>query len=113
MVRGVYVIRFTPAEVESGSCEDFEACLGQALETLPAGARAVLLVLEGVRFLRSSGLGAMLSVCERFKPRGIRMAVCRVPPFGRNLFKISRLEEHLLIYPSVAAALDALGSGEA
>lgn len=107
--RGVYLVAFTQEEIGQGVCEDVEHCLREALDRLPAGTQTILLDLEGIRFLRSSGLGAMLSICEEVRPRGIRVAVCRVPAFGRNLFKISRLDEHLSIFPDAQAALAALG----
>ena len=112
LVRGVYVVRFTPAEVQSGNGEEIEGCMYQAVSGMPPGTRTVLLDLEGVPFLRSSGLGAMLSLCDELKPKGVRLAVCRVPVFGRNLFKIARLDEHLLIFPSVEAGVAALGWGD-
>ena len=110
LARGVYLISFTQEEIGQGACEDIEVCLEQAILSLPAGVTTILLDMEGVRFLRSSGLGALLSLCERLKPKGVSVAVCRVPSFGRNLFKISRLDEHLTVFASSQDAMDALGS---
>ena len=113
LVRGVYRICLSASEVGAGACEDMEACLKDALGRMPADAKAVLVDLEGVALLRSSGLGALLQTSELLKPRGIRLSVCRVPPFGRNLFRISRLDEHLQVFGTCESALDALGWGDA
>ncbi|GEM_PF-6987670 len=112
-VRGVYRVRLSASEVGDGASEDMEACLKGALEHLPSGTRAVLVDMEGVRFLKSSGLGALLQVCSTLSPLKIRVGVCRVPPFGRNLFRISRLDEHLQVFESHEEAFDALGWGDA
>ena len=113
LVRGVYLVRLTASEVGGGAMEDMEACLSSSLANIPAATKAVLVDMEGVRFLRSSGLGAMLAACDGLKTRGIRVSVCRIPPFGRNLFRISRLDEILQVFPTREDALDALGWGDA
>ena len=113
LVRGVYLVRLTASEVGGGASEDMEACLTSSLSKMPAVTKIVLVDMEGVRFLRSSGLGAMLAACETLKSRGIRVSVCHVPPFGRNLFRISRLDEILQVFPTREDALDALGWGDA
>ncbi len=110
LIRGVYLISLLQEEIGEGACEDIEDCLEKAVGSLPLGVTTILLDMEGVRFLRSSGLGALLSLCERLKPNGVSVAVCRVPSFGRNLFKISHLDEHLRIFASAQDAMDALGS---
>ena len=111
--RGVYVARFTEDEVGSGDCDDMQGCLAEIMKGLPPGTRVLLIDLKGINFMRSSGLGAMLSLCERLKPLGVRVAVASVPSFGRNLFKISKLDEHLTIFPTLDEGLDALGWGDA
>ena len=111
--RGVYVARFSEEEIGRGDCDDMAECLAAIQAGIPAGVQTVLLDLKGVDFMRSSGLGALLSLCERLRPLGVRVAVSSVPAFGRNLFKISKLDEHLMIFPSVEAALEALGWGDA
>lgn len=108
--RGVYLVRFTQEEIGVGACEDIEHCLEGVLARLPEGTAWILVDMQGVRFLRSSGLGAMLSLCETLKARKIRVAVCHVPPFGRNLFKISRLEELLKVYPGIDEAMAELAA---
>ena len=113
LVRGVYLIRLTAAEMGAGGFDDVEASLRELFRALPEGIRGVLLDMEGVSLLRSSGLGALLSLCEQLKPRGIRLAVCRVPSFGRNLFKISGLDQYLLVFATVEDGLNALGWGDA
>ena len=113
MERGVYVVALAPEGAGAGGKEDIEGFVKSAVESLPAGARAILVDMEGVRMLRSSGLGALLSACEQLKIRGLRMGVCRIPAFGRNLFKISGLDQLLLVFGDVEEGLDALGWGDA
>ncbi len=110
LVRGVYLISLDQEEIGQGACEDIEDCLEAAVGALPTGVTTILLDMEGVRFLRSSGLGALLSLCERLKPHGVSVAVCRVPSFGRNLFKISHLDEHLRLFATAEEAMEALAS---
>ena len=113
LVRGVYVARFTEDEIGRGDCDDMQVCLSEILKGIPPGVRILLLDMRGVNFMRSSGLGAMLSLCEKLKPLGVKVAVASVPTFGRNLFKISKLDEHLTIFPTLDEGLDALGWGDA
>ena len=112
-VRGVYLIHLTASEIGAGASEDMEACLKDALGRMPANAKAVLVDMEGVNLLKSSGLGALLDTSERLKSRKIRLSVCRVPAFGRNLFRVSRLDEYLQVFDSREDALEALGWGDA
>lgn len=108
--RSVYVVGYSQEEIGRGDCEDIEACLKRALETVPEDAKAILVDMEGVRYLKSSGLGALLTLCERLKPRGLKLAVCRVPSFGRNLFKIAGLDQFLQVYGTAEEGLSALGA---
>ena len=111
--QGVFVASLVPENIGNGGKEDIEEFLHKTLQSLPSGTSAILVDMDGVRLIRSSGLGALLSACEKLKARGIKMAVCRVPPFGRNLFKISGLDQFLLVFATVEDGLNALGWGDA
>ena len=113
LIRGVYVARFTEEEIGRGDCDDMQDCLTEILKGIPPGVQTLLLDMTGVNFMRSSGLGAMLSLCEKLKPLGVKVAVASVPSFGRNLFKISKLDEHLMIFATLEDGLEALGWGDA
>ena len=66
------------------------------LESPVAMAAAMLVIdLQGLEFLDSTGLRVLLSTHERSKERGQAFAVTRSSPQVQRLFSITRVDEHL------------------
>ncbi|QGP94051.1 STAS domain protein [Neomoorella glycerini] len=59
----------------------------------------LLLDLEGVTFMDSSGLGVILGRYRRLKKQGGRVVICRPQPQVRRLLEISGLSKIMTIHP--------------
>ncbi|KYH31635.1 STAS domain-containing protein [Neomoorella mulderi] len=59
----------------------------------------LMLDLEGVTFMDSSGLGVILGRYRRLKKQGGRVVICRPQPQVRRLLEISGLSKIMTIHP--------------
>ena len=75
-----------------------------------SGADAAVLNLEGVTFLCSSSLGALVSFRQAVTRAGGKIALCGLSTTIHKLFKISRLDEFFNIAASESAAIAAVGA---
>lgn len=75
------------------------------------GATQLLIDFNGVSFLDSSGLGALVGVLKRIGVRG-ELAVCGLNSDVAQMFKICRMDRVFTIYPDVSAAIQTLGERE-
>ncbi len=71
-------------------------------------APTVILDFSGVPYLDSSGLGGLVSACTSCNKAGRRVAVTGVNPRVRKVFEITKVEQVLLTFPTLADALEAL-----
>lgn len=70
-------------------------------------APTVILDLAGVPYLDSSGLGSLVSACTSCIKSGRRIALTGVNPRVRRVFEITKVEQVLLMFPTLADALEA------
>lgn len=70
----------------------------------------VILDLSGVRFMDSSGLGAMLSCLRQLTARKGDLKLCGLSKQVRGAFELVRLHRIFDIYPSRAEAVSAFQS---
>lgn len=68
----------------------------------------VILDFSGVSYLDSSGLGSLISVCTSCAKAGRRVAITGVNPRVQKVFEITKVENVLLLFPTLADALEAL-----
>jgi anti-sigma B factor antagonist len=80
---------------------------GSMSELMAAGGQRVLLDLEEVQFIDSSGLGAIVSIYRRLGRAGA-LAICGLTSPVLELFRLTRLDHVCPVYPDKAAALAAL-----
>ena len=71
--------------------------------------RRVLLDMEPVEFLDSSGIGWLLSMNRQFREQGGALALHSVPPLVANALKLLRLHKIMTIAEDVKAAERSLG----
>lgn len=91
-----------------------DAALAPALQRRLAGladqgAARVVLDLGGVRFMDSSGLAAVAAGFKSLRAAGGELAVCGLSDNVEDLFRLTRLDRVVKVYPSTEAALEALG----
>lgn len=80
--------------------------IDQALEA--RGAQNLLLNLEGLTFMDSSGIGVLLGRYKRISGQGGQMALCRVSPSIVKVLEISGVPKLIPFYQSEAEALKKL-----
>lgn len=71
-------------------------------------APTVILDFSGVPYLDSSGLGSLVSTCTSCAKAGRRIALTGVNPRVRKVFEITKVENVLLLFPTLNDALEAL-----
>ena len=70
--------------------------LERVLDEVEADKPAEIVVdLDGVRFMDSSGLRALVSADERARQQGRRLAIVPGPPPVRRVFEITQLDSRL------------------
>ncbi|MEW8957995.1 hypothetical protein MHOCP_14900 [Moorella humiferrea] len=73
--------------------------------------QVLLLDLEGVTFMDSSGLGVILGRYRRLKKEGGRVVICRPQPQVRRLLEISGLSKIMTIHPEGPETLGGMKDG--
>lgn len=99
------VIVLTMARLDAAVAPAFKQAVVQVIES---GERRLLLDLEQVKFLDSSGLGAMVSILKALGPQGA-IAVCNARGAVNTLFHLTRMDKVFTIVASRADGLARLG----
>lgn len=89
------------------SAKTFSGFLGQVLSE---GSKPVLVDLEGIDHVDSTGLGELVGYLQRFEEQGRRMAFINPARRLRKLFELTRLDEIVPIYGDREEAIAALTS---
>jgi len=91
----------------SGQVDDLgsDAVSAAVDEVLDARHKRVLFDLSDVRYLGSSGLGQIMRAYQAVKNRGGYVRIINPQPLIADVFRLTKLEKILKIYPSVEAAL--------
>jgi len=71
-------------------------------------APTVILDFSGVPYLDSSGLGCLVSACTSCVKAGRRIALTGVQPRVQKVFEITKVDNVLLVSPTLGDALEAL-----
>jgi len=71
-------------------------------------APTMILDFSGVPYLDSSGLGCLISACTSCAKAGRRIALTGVQPRVQKVFEITKVENVLLVFPTLGDALEAL-----
>ena len=78
----------------------------ETLITACAGKPKCLVInLEAVSYMDSSGIGTLVEVFRRVKAYDGRLALCRINSRVRSLFEITKLDKFFAIYDTEAEAL--------
>ena len=76
----------------------------QAADALRAGAKRLLIELQGVGFVDSAGLAALLNVLRRATAARAGLVLVGVPPQVQELLALTRIEREFTFAPSVEDA---------
>lgn len=105
-ISGVYVVKVA-GEVDVYTAPDFKAAINEAISQ---GARSLVIDLQDVGYMDSSGFGTLLGATKRIKPDGgtIHLAGCSEAIV--RMLKITRLDSVFGVYPKLD---DAIASAKA
>jgi anti-sigma B factor antagonist len=93
------------ANVSAGFRQSFEEYLAKGTET-------VVIEMEGVSFIDSTGMGALISL-RKALPAGGELVISGANETVTNLLRLTRLNKVFMIVDDVQSALDKLGAKEA
>ena len=99
--RGVTVLAPTARRLDAAVAPAFKQAAVQLIE---GGATRVVLDLDNLDFLDSSGLGAMVSILKALGSRG-SIAVCNVKGSVLSLFMLTRMDKVFTICANRAEAV--------
>lgn len=105
---GSTLLRFHEERLDAHNSKELKDYL---LELMDSGSKKLILDLSEVRFVDSSGLGALLSGHKNAGLREGRFAFVGVQSRVQSMFELTRLTRVFEIYPGVEDAL-ADGTGE-
>lgn len=83
--------------------------VGQAADALRAGARRLFVELEGVSFVDSAGLAALLNVLRRATASRAPLVLVGAPPQVRGLLAQTRIDREFMFADTVEDAEHASG----
>jgi anti-sigma B factor antagonist len=75
------------------------------LQLFDEGKANLIIDLKSVRFIDSSGLGALVSGFKNASAREGSLKLCNLQPQVRSMFELTRLHRVFEIYPSVEETL--------
>jgi anti-sigma B factor antagonist len=104
---GVALLKLHEERLDAHNSQEFKDYL---LRLLEGGAKTLVLDLSEVRFVDSSGLGALLSGHKNAGLRESRLVLAGVQARVQSMFELTRLHRVFEIHPAVEDAL-ALGAG--
>ena len=105
MKQGVLVVRLE-GEFDVCGASEFRKVVDDA--QADTGAKHILLNMQGVSFIDSSGLGVILGRYKQLAQHGGKLLVVHLEPQIQRLFELAGLMRILKIYPTEEQALDLL-----
>lgn len=102
-VGSVAVVTVAVDELDASNTTEFK----QQIAPILAAHSQVLIDLSRLRFIDSSGLGAMLSCLRQLNAKGGALKLCGMSQQVRGAFELVRLHRILDIHESRAEALEA------
>jgi anti-sigma B factor antagonist len=75
------------------------------LQVLGQNPKRILVDLEGMDFISSSGIGLLVSILRRCRQRGTSLPVCGLRAEVLELFKLTRLSQIFEIFENRSAAM--------
>jgi len=105
---GIAVVGFTRDSLDASNTKAFK----DDIQPILVRHKHILLDLEALQFVDSSGLGAMLSCLRTVHDRGGHLALCGMSKPVRTLFELVRMYRIFDIYASRVEALAVMDHGE-
>ena len=100
----VLIVRPLEKRIDAATATEFKEKMG---EWISAGNRCIVLNLEEVDFIDSSGLGAIVSALKRIGNDG-DLVICSVRETVMSLFRLTRMNRVFDMFSSEEEAIQAL-----
>ncbi|QIN83309.1 anti-sigma factor antagonist [Rubrobacter tropicus] len=85
-----------------------EGVLMDAYDQAGAGGRRVIVLnLEGLQYMNSSGIGLLVTLLIRVNREGRKLLTCGLSEHYRNIFRITRLDDAIATFDSEDEAVRA------
>ena len=104
-VADVTIVVLPGEQLDAGNAKEFKRDIAAVLEPCCK----VVFDLRQLRFVDSSGLGAILSCLRQLNAKGGELKLCEMTKPVRALFELVRMHKIFDIYGTKAEALQALG----
>lgn len=105
------VIVCVGGDVDTASADALRASLRMArLTALQHPARLLVVVLEAVTYFGSAALNAMLDCRDEALTQGVAVKLVAAQPSVTRPMAVTKLDEVLIVYPTLATALQRDGS---
>ncbi|MGR3249401.1 MAG: STAS domain-containing protein [Paracoccus sp. (in: a-proteobacteria)] len=101
---GICVVRPEGDRLTALGANDFRR---EASQLVDEGNNRIIVDLSEVRFVDSSGLGAIVGLLKKVGNRG-EVVVCGLSDAVRQMFRVTRMEKVFQIFPNPDAATSAL-----
>ncbi len=103
--KGLLISKVLDARVDAAVAHDLKAALLTHFQPEP---QTVVLNLEAVGFVDSSGLGALVSVLKN-RGNGGDLVICGATGAVASMFKLTRMDKVFRVFGTVDDAVQALG----
>jgi len=70
----------------------------EIIDTIDRGVKTVLLDLQDITFMNSSGMGALVATLKAVKAAGGQLALCSLSDQVRIIFELSRMDRIFQVY---------------
>jgi anti-anti-sigma factor len=103
-LNGIYVLELRGRLVLGQEGNGFRSTMENLLAS---GAKKIVVNLEGVHYVDSAGLGALIEAHQHTKAKGARLKLCNLGPNFRKALEIAKLLAIFDTAPNEAAAVAA------
>lgn len=70
----------------------------EIMDTIDSGVKTILLDLQNITFMNSSGMGALVATLKAVKAAGGQLALCSLSDQVRIIFELSRMDRIFQVY---------------
>lgn len=105
----VILIKVEGRIADNKTAKDFENALNPFLNACFTGEyQKILLDFEGLDLITSAGLRVLMIVAKTCEKQETEIVVAALQPIIENIFKISRFDSLITIFPTVKSALESM-----
>ena len=102
-IKGDAIVFYLNGDLTTTSSPEAQAEINEALES--AECKLVVINVENVNFIASTGLRVMLALGKKLKASGTELVVCSANPTNKSVFKMSGFTRIFSIFDTEEEAL--------